>query len=125
MNVKLHAFEDRSGNFIFVKVPDEYGRYVRTAYSVALVDCPYCKSPAGVPCKGQYDRYTGSSHAYRHVAAKRMLMEMGVNINSACRNSEEHPVLREDILHTDEPAAAQPDDKSVVRTTVDLTGLFK
>lgn len=62
---RLVAYEDRQGHFIFVKVPDEYGRYVRTSKIVALAECPSCGSAIGVPCIGQYGRYTGSIHADR------------------------------------------------------------
>lgn len=66
MNPKIHltAYEDRQGKFIFVAVPDECGRYLRTTKSVSLVECPYCKSIAGEPCKGRHG-YTGMTHVVR------------------------------------------------------------
>lgn len=117
--VRRIAYEDRAGNFIFVKVPGEYGRYVRTNWTVALSSCPACGSDAGVPCIGQYKRYTGSTHADRHVAAYQLLRDQGVNINSAARNSEEHPVIRDDILE------AEDDSNGPVKTHVDLREYFK
>ena len=63
---RIVAFADRQGNHVFVPAPGEYGRWVRVARYVALVDCPACGSPAGVPCVGQYGR-----HADRMVAAKK------------------------------------------------------
>lgn len=66
MSPKIHltAFNDRQGKFIFVAVPDESGRYLRTSKAVALVGCPWCKSIAGEPCKGR-NGYTGMTHAVR------------------------------------------------------------
>ena len=50
-SIRLVAFEDRFPNFIFVAVPNERGRYVRTDRSVALVHCPACKAVPGEPCR--------------------------------------------------------------------------
>lgn len=66
MSPKIHltAFNDRQGKFIFVAVPDESGRYLRTSKAVALVECEHCKSIAGEPCKGR-NGYTGMTHMTR------------------------------------------------------------
>ncbi|HET8695556.1 MAG TPA: hypothetical protein VFM33_12860 [Aquabacterium sp.] len=71
MNPKIHltAFLDRPGNFIFVSVPDERGRYVRTDRSVALVACRHCGSIAGEPCKSRHG-YIGGTHCVRRTDAK-------------------------------------------------------
>jgi len=111
MGTKITAFEDRSGNFIFVKVPGEYGRYVRTNMSVALTACPACKSEIGEPCHGQYDRYTGSTHADRLVAARRLLAEMmpgksggyaGVG-RAIAEEDDEPPLGKHDVIGDEEP----------------------
>lgn len=70
-SIKLVAFEDRVGGFIFVAIPDERGRYVRTDRSVALVACPLCKSIRGEPCKTghKHEGYGGTTHAARRTAA--------------------------------------------------------
>lgn len=66
--ISLVAFEDRQGNFIFVSVPDQRGRYVRTDPCVALVACPACGSSIGEPCKANHNiGYTGSTHADRRI----------------------------------------------------------
>lgn len=72
MNPKIHltAFKDRIGKFIFVAVPDECGRYVRTTRDVALVSCPDCKAIKGEPCKSKHG-YGGTTHVARRVACKR------------------------------------------------------
>lgn len=75
---RVVAYEDRQGGFIFVRVPNEYGRYVRTSRVVAMADCPACGSLFGVPCVGQYDRYTGSIHADRMREADRNCSFAGV-----------------------------------------------
>lgn len=75
MTTKIHltAFLERQGNFIFVAVPDERGRYVRTDRSVALVACPVCASIVGEPCKAAQtvDSYGGTTHYRRRMEAKR------------------------------------------------------
>jgi hypothetical protein len=68
--VSLVAWEDRLGNFIFVAVPNQRGRYVRTDKSVALVECPQCKAMIGEPCKGRNgDGYGGTTHHVRRMVA--------------------------------------------------------
>lgn len=69
LRVSLTAFEDRAGLFIFVAVPNEPGRYLRTDRSVALVACPMCKAMAGEPCKGD-SGYHGATHAVRRSSAR-------------------------------------------------------
>ena len=67
-SIKLVGYEDRVGGFVFVAVPDERGRYVRTDRSVALVPCPLCRSIKGEPCKLSQG-YSGGTHAARRTAA--------------------------------------------------------
>jgi ssDNA-binding Zn-finger/Zn-ribbon topoisomerase 1 len=67
--IHLTAFKDRTGGFIFVGVPDERGRYLRTDKSVALVACPQCHAIKGEPCKSRHG-YMGGTHAVRRSAAK-------------------------------------------------------
>lgn len=62
--LSLVAFEDRSGNFIFVRIPDTFGRYVRTDPCVAHVPCPLCNSTVGEPCKHD-GKYCGGTHHVR------------------------------------------------------------
>lgn len=69
--ITLVAFEARQPRFIFVSVPNERGRYVRTDASVALVACGHCKSIPGEPCKSGPGRYGGGTHAVRREAAER------------------------------------------------------
>ena len=70
--ISLVAFEDRNPQFIFVAVPNERGRYLRTDRSVAQVACPQCRAIAGEPCKtGGGDGYGSTTHHVRRVAAKR------------------------------------------------------
>jgi hypothetical protein len=66
--VSLVAFEDRSAGFIFVRIPDEHGRYLRTHPCVAHVACPRCNATIGEPCKSwgkNPGRYHGATHADR------------------------------------------------------------
>ena len=71
--IHLTAFDDRAGQFIFVAVPDERGRYLRTDRSVALVNCPLCGAMTGEPCFSgslQRKRYGGTTHHRRRLLAK-------------------------------------------------------
>ena len=120
MVAKVTCFEDRQGHFIFVKVPGEYGRYVRTLWPVALVDCPACGSKAGVPCVGQYKRYAGSAHVNRINAAEEVLRKFGINVRSAVCSDGEHPILRDDVVGDDEPGIVGQED-----SVVDLREYFK
>jgi hypothetical protein len=70
--ISLIAFEDRAARFIFVRVPDDFGRYVRTDACVALVPCERCGATIGEPCKSwgkKPGRYHGATHALRREAA--------------------------------------------------------
>lgn len=69
-SIRLVAYEDRAGCFVFVAVPDERGRYLRTDRSVVLVACPICKAIKGEPCKGRQG-YGGMTHAARRTVAHR------------------------------------------------------
>ncbi len=63
--IHLVAFDDRLGHFIFVAVPDERGRYLRTDRSVAFVDCSHCGAVTGEPCKGGPHGYHATTHVVR------------------------------------------------------------
>lgn len=69
--IQLVAFEERApSHFIFVAIPDERNRYLRTDKSVALMACPHCKVPVGVPCLGAWNKYQGGTHHLRRSAAR-------------------------------------------------------
>jgi hypothetical protein len=125
-DVKIHAFEDRQGQFIFVKIPDEYGRYVRTRVAVVLSDCPACKAALGEPCRGQYNRYTGSIHADRMVKARRVLVDMipgaegGVG-KAIAQDGEEPPYAANDLVHDEAPL----EGAEIMPIDVDLRRFFK
>lgn len=73
--ISLVAFEERGNpDFIFVSVPTERGRYVRTDRCVAYVPCSYCGSVVGEPCKsrGTRDRYGGGVHCDRKAAFRKV-----------------------------------------------------
>lgn len=123
---KIHAFEDRQGGFVFVKVPGEYGRYVRTRVAVVLAPCPACGAVQGEPCKGQYDRYTGSVHADRLVKARRVLAEMvpgaegGVG-KAIAQDGEEPPYVANDQTGDEEPDVIEAGESDEI---VDLRRFF-
>lgn len=70
--VSMVAYCDREPGFIFVAVPNQRGRYIRTDAAVALVPCPHCKAQIGEPClsRGSVSgtanaRYCGDIHLMR------------------------------------------------------------
>lgn len=70
--IHLVAYEDRPGAFIFVAVPNERGRYLRTDKSVALVACPVCGAMVGEPCgdgRASEDGYSATTHHRRRSLA--------------------------------------------------------
>lgn len=70
--ISLVAYEGRTPDFIFVAIPDQRGRYVRTDRSVAFVGCPDCGAVVGEPCRNRSgDGYGGTTHVYRRVAARK------------------------------------------------------
>lgn len=74
--VSLVAFEDRPGGFIFVAVPTQRGRYVRTHRCVAVVACSRCRATAGEPCKTDGgDGYHSFPHCARTSEYKRLPRE--------------------------------------------------
>jgi len=77
--ISLIAFDDRSAKFIFVRVPNEFGRYLRTHPCVALVPCPYreCGATIGEPCKHK-SGYVAGTHALRRMLCKRNPHRMDV-----------------------------------------------
>ena len=64
--ISLVAWADRNPAWIFVAVPDERGRYLRTDKSVVLRACPMCHAIPGEPCKsGSGDGYSALTHVAR------------------------------------------------------------
>jgi len=70
-SISLVAWEERKGNFIFVAVPNEVGRYLRTDKSVATVECPQCGSVPGEPCKKMNGYGSATHYVRRNLANKR------------------------------------------------------
>lgn len=60
--ISLVAYEARDKLRIFVKVPDERGKYFLCHRCVVLVECPHCGSSIGEPCKGAGKKYTAGHH---------------------------------------------------------------
>lgn len=61
--ISLVAYEEREGGvptgWIFVKVPNERGRYMRTLRCVVEVSCPECAAVPGEPCRGSVQTSDG------------------------------------------------------------------
>jgi len=70
--IRLVAYEARDNAFIFVAIPDQRGRYVRTDRSVAFVSCSQCRATVGEPCKGRNgDGYGSLTHYVRRNEARK------------------------------------------------------
>lgn len=69
--VGIHAYECLPG-LVFVRVPNERGRYMLVERCVAEVDCGLCGAVTGEPChNGKRDRrYHIGTHAVRRTAWK-------------------------------------------------------
>lgn len=65
--ISMVAYEEQS--WIFVAVPNEKGRYVRTDRCVAYATCPQCKATVGEPCFREHTsgerQYKGATHWMR------------------------------------------------------------
>lgn len=75
--IAMVAYSDRDPFFIFVAVPNERGRYLRTDSSVAMVACPLCKAQIGEPCLSRGDpgsvsaKYGSTTHWVRRKSVYR------------------------------------------------------
>lgn len=73
LNISVNAYECLPG-LVFVKVPNDRGRWMLTHRCVAEVDCPHCKAIAGEPCRRMFSggqlHYHVDTHAKRREAAK-------------------------------------------------------
>jgi len=74
-SIRLVAFEDRQAQFVFVAVPNERGRYLRTDRSVVLVGCTLCKAIKGEPCRNRDWHYNAGTHAWRRSSAMALSRE--------------------------------------------------
>lgn len=55
----------------FIAHPLEKGRWLKTDPAAVFVQCPYCNSPAGMPCTSRSStsrNYTASTHTVRRDA---------------------------------------------------------
>lgn len=58
---------------VFVRVPNEKGRWVLTDKCVAMVGCPYCKAVTGEPCRRvmhcppRYKYHSGTHYLRRNL----------------------------------------------------------
>lgn len=58
LNIGLLAYAI-TPELVFVRVPNERGRWMLTDRCVVEVDCPYCKAVAGEPCRSKWKRVRG------------------------------------------------------------------
>lgn len=72
--IALVAWEERApANYVFVVVPDERGRYVRTDRSVVFAKCGWCGAIPGEPCKNKANgRYSAGTHVDRRNEYQRL-----------------------------------------------------
>ena len=70
--ISLVAYETRDPRKVFVKVPNQRGRWMLTDRCVVEVACKFCGSAIGEPCRskchgGRHD-YTVDTHYHRRQA---------------------------------------------------------
>jgi hypothetical protein len=70
--ISLIAMETRDASRVFVRVPNEPGRWLLTDKCVALVPCEVCGAIAGEPCINRHKRYTIGTHFARRYAMNRL-----------------------------------------------------
>lgn len=70
MDVPKHYRIEGDPKHIFVAVPGERGRYVRTNTAVLTAGCPFCGAEAGWPCVNRKGRAYSYPHAGRRQNAK-------------------------------------------------------
>jgi len=63
--VSLVAYCALPPNQVFVRVPNERGRWLITERCVVEVDCPFCNSAVGEPCISRPGNYTIGVHVWR------------------------------------------------------------
>lgn len=129
--VRVVAFEDRQGAFVFVPVPEERARYVRTYWCAVVAACPACGAAAGEPCwggrgvGGRPNRRVSSVHADRRVRAWDVVRQ---RTGRSVTNALVDDARRDDVL-TDEDATMEPEtaevDDNVARSTVDLREVLR
>lgn len=72
--ISLVAMESRDPNRVFVRVPNERGRWMLVHRCVILRPCSVCKAAIGEPCKSDPNdpvpKYTVGHHYGRWTSAK-------------------------------------------------------
>lgn len=72
-SIRLVAWGSRDPSMVFVRVPNEKGRYVLTDRCVIEVPCSACNTVIGEPCKNpQSGRYWCGTHFQRRKRATRL-----------------------------------------------------
>jgi len=94
----------------FVPHPEIASWWFRTHPCTMIVVCPFCKSPAGEPCRGR-DGFTADTHTDRRSAARDKLgnveASVGIVLDLQLR------LARRGVLKAGEaPAAASIEDES-------------
>lgn len=101
-SIRLVAWEDRMNQFIFVAVPNERGRYIRTHKCVAFVACPACNSIPGQPCiSPNSGRYWAGTHGDRNTAYARQIgwgNARSLDIVDVLDGANEPPPIERDYL---------------------------
>lgn len=93
--IRLVTWSARNPAWIFVAVPNERGRYVRTDLAVAYVPCPYpgCEAIRGEPCHNGRGLYTAGTHSVRRSEFNRQRRIKNIEGLWLPRDVE-HPVKR-------------------------------
>lgn len=93
--ISLVAYADRDPDKVFVAIPNERARYVRTERCVVEVWCPACKSAIGEPCRNKTG-YTAGVHYKRRDLARRYQREAASKVEERIRHLDESHFRPED-----------------------------
>lgn len=69
--ISLVAYSLIPNHRVFVRVPNERGRWALVDICVVMVECPVCKSAIGEMCKSRHHRYWVDTHGDRRTAYQR------------------------------------------------------
>lgn len=90
--ISLIAMESRDPNRVFVRVPNERGRWMLVHRCVVLAPCDVCGAAIGEPCRDKtphhvnlkytvghhYGRWTSAKHRYLGKPASPILEHIGI-----------------------------------------------
>jgi hypothetical protein len=98
--ITLVVWEARNPRFVFVAIPNERGRYVRTDACVATVPCDHCGAVVGEPCRRGKNReemrYGCGTHWLRRRMADRRRASTPIPDDIVCQDDGALVTIKKD-----------------------------